>query len=409
MPPRKIRVAELAKQLGMQNRMMLSFIQSIGIPAKSISTTIDVKQAERAQRILIKRNLLEKESEFFTWSKMDLGNLYLDFFELEVKNNISICQEFLDFHHDASVSSEKLVGNCSPSERNKILFTLAKNSQVGDANRILRSALYGNRSDFYDAVMAIVAGLFRAKHFNLAFDVLQKHRKETDFYIVDFLPLQQSQMLLQQVLAHSISEQTASALVVLLRSKSLSLLANPAGWKLLASVLQTKGDGWFSSALFDWLSDPQSDHAHVPDRLLFWAVLDGVSNSNFESVDFIVGKIRDEKLRLLAIYLSSDLQRDEVQSSETFTAMIESQCQTIDTVREVVSRIASTIGRNDLEDVIMKSVLAWAQTLDSLPVAVGTIIHEISQRNKITTFEIIGIIDPTLVPGEIDLDFIDEF
>jgi hypothetical protein len=409
MPSRKIRVGELAKLLGLQHRMMLSFIQSIGIPAKSVSTTLDVKQAERVQRLLVKRNLIEKESEFIAWSNMGLGNIYFDLFDLEVKNNFSIRPEFLEFHQNEFLSPEKLLANSGHYVRSRILFVLAKNSLETDANRILRLALYDSQSDFCDAIMAVVAGFLRAKNYKLAFKTLHSYREKTDFYIPELLTRQESQILLQQTLAYSIRERDFSALAVLLRSKSLSLLDNPKGWKLLASVLQTKGDGWFCSAIFSWLSDHQNDHSGIPDRLLFWAVLDGVSNNDFDNVDFALSKIQDKKLKLLAVYLSSELQRDEVQSSESFTAMIESQCQNIDDVRQIVSRIASTIGRNDLENVIMKSIQAWHQTFGSLPVAVGTVIHQISQKNNLTTFEIIGIIDPTLVPSEIELDLVDDF
>ena len=55
---KKIRVAELAKEIGLSNESCLAFVQSMGISAKSISSSIEEAQADRVRRKAVREGLI---------------------------------------------------------------------------------------------------------------------------------------------------------------------------------------------------------------------------------------------------------------------------------------------------------------------------------------------------------------
>ncbi|MFM9226590.1 MAG: translation initiation factor IF-2 N-terminal domain-containing protein [Actinomycetota bacterium] len=50
MPAKKVRVSELAKELGLTNKEALDLSMSMGVPVKTISSTMEEAQADRVRR-----------------------------------------------------------------------------------------------------------------------------------------------------------------------------------------------------------------------------------------------------------------------------------------------------------------------------------------------------------------------
>ena len=404
MKANKVRIHEMADGLGVNRQFLVSLIKSMGIAAKNPSSSIEMKQAERVIRKLT-RDSVEMEPEFLKWAQFGVGDLYLKLLQVKKRFGVDVLQEFDDFQKGHSEEFQLSKLTCDATIINTTLLAIAESAQVRQLEKILSSVIKENGSESHDSVMTMICGLFNRGEFKISSDVLLQHDHLPNFYVPDFISKTEAQHVLIRLLDFAVRRQEQFALQVFLQSTSLHLLEGTKGARSIAAVLQSKGKDWLCGSVHQLLTQPTTLNLVVPDRILFWAVLDGVTHKNFQGADFLLDMIQDPKFRLMAEYLSSDSGRDDVRSSTAFSKMIELQCHNIDDVVAIASRAMEKIGRGQFQDQFIESVRAWEQTLGSLYAALATVLHQVAKSHGLTSFEVIEIVDPTLVPSEIDFDF----
>lgn len=399
----KIRVSQLAEALGMPNSSVVRHLQGMGIDVKNSSSSLVLAQAERFKRKVLRDGLHDPELDLeVAWTWMLQGNSARILRRLGRTYDVDVTGliEFLsdrqhqgtplpleNYPHEFVACVTYELALVSP------LITITARNAVGDQDKAGRCV-----------TSARVFGLIGGRHFKELGQILNADGFVGVLPPPPHLSKSAARTLFLDGLLAAIKRRDSQVLQLLLAQDYSSEFINDAP-RRVGAELANRHDLWFPAELERILQLAPRTFP-IPDLLLMWATILGAQNGAMPLANRLSQAIVATNPSLLMRFVLAEANHDAAQSTRSLQAIVKQQLVSEAAVHAAVRRACVAVNRPSSVDTVWRRVTDWANAFGTLSAGFTKVVFELSQSHQLSVLEVLRILDPELIPSEMDLDLV---